>query len=72
METPSRELDSWKEAIEKAVNSKAKTLFQLSSSSHKMDSKCPWGNKPTKKEEKDFGKINLTDTPSANKSSGKH
>ena len=67
-----RELDSWEEAVEKAVNAEAKALLQPSSSTREIDSKCPRGNRPAKKEEKDSGRTKSTDTPSADVSSGKH
>ena len=66
------DLDSWEEAVEKAVNAEIKMLLQSSSSTHNIDSKSPWGNKLVKKEGKDTGgKNNSTDSAFANKSSGK-
>ena len=67
-----RDLDSWKEAVEKAVNTKAKALLQSSSSTRDMDSRYPQENRPVKKDEKDFGgKNKSTDSTSADMSNGK-
>ena len=49
-----QELDSWKEAIEKAINAKVKALLQPPLSIYKINSKCLQGHKPAKEEE--FGK----------------
>ena len=65
-----RDLDSWEEAVEKAVNAEAKALLQSSSSICDMDSRCPKGNRPAKKDEKD-SKNKSTDSASADTSSGK-
>ena len=69
MDTQGRDLDSWEEAVEKAVNTEAKTMLQSSSSTREMDSRCPRGNR--KKDEKDSGKNKSTDSTSADTSSGK-
>ena len=67
-----RDLDSWEEAIKKAVNAEAKTLLQSSTSTCNMNSRCPQGNRPIKKDKKDSGgKNKSTDSASANTSSGK-
>ena len=66
-----RELDSWEEAVEKAINAKAKTLVQSSSSTREIDSKCSQENKPAKKE-KDFRRTKSTNIPSIDISSSKH
>ena len=67
-----RDLDSWEEAVEKAVNAEAKAMLQSSASTRDMDSRCPRGNRPAKKEDKDSsGKNKSTDSPSADTSSGK-
>ena len=55
LDTQSRDLDSWEEAIEKAVNAKAKALLQSSTSTRNIDSRCPWENRPAKKLEKNSG-----------------
>ena len=65
-------MDFWKEAIKKAVNTKAKALLQSSSGICEIDLKCSWGNRPTKKEEKDSRKTKSTDTPSVYILNGKH
>ena len=57
--------------MEKAVNIKAKVILQSSSSSRDMDSGCPRGNKPVKKEEKDFEKKKSTNSIPADSSSRK-
>ena len=36
-----RDLDSWKEAVEKVVNTKAKASLQSPASTRNMDSRCP-------------------------------
>ena len=46
MDTRSRDLDSWEEAVEKAVNAEAKALLQSASSNREMDQRCPQGNRP--------------------------
>ena len=72
LDTRGRNQDFWEEAVEKAVNVEAKALLQSSSSIHNMDSKCPWENKPAKKEEKDSGRKNKsTNSSSADTSSEK-
>ena len=72
MDAWDRDLDSWEEAIEKAVNAEAKTLLQSSISIRDIDSKCPQRNRPAKREEKDSGRKNKsTNSVPANTSSGK-
>ena len=72
MNTRSRDLNSWEEAVEKAVNVEIKTMLQSSASTRDMDSRCSRGNRPAKKEEKDSNRKNKsTDSLSANTSSGK-
>ena len=67
-----RDLDSWKETVKKVVNAEAKALLQSSSSTRNMDSRCPWGNRPVKKDEKDSGgKNKFTDSASTDTSSEK-
>ena len=67
-----RDLDSWEEAVKKAVNAEAKALLQSSFSTRDMDSKYSQGNRLAEKEEKDFGgKNKSTDSASADTSSGK-
>ena len=51
-----RDLDSWEEVVEKAVNAEAKVMLLSSSSTRDMDSKCLQMNRPEKKEEKDSEK----------------
>ena len=65
-----RDLDFWEEAIKKAVNAEAKALLQSPASTRDMDSKCPWENKPAKREEKD-SRNKSTDSTPADTSSGK-
>ena len=60
-----RELDFWKEAIEKVVNVEVKAMLQLSSSIRNINSRCPQKNRPVKKEEKDFGKNKSITSPLA-------
>ena len=67
-----RDLKSWKAAVEKTINAKAKAIFYSSSSTRDMDSRCPQGNRPATKEEKNSSKKNkFTDFAPANISSGK-
>ena len=67
-----RDLDSWEEAVEKAVNAEAKALLQSSSSTHDMDSRYPQENRPAEKEEKNSGgKNKSTDSAPADVPSGK-
>ena len=65
-----KDLDSWEEAVEKAVNAEVKVLLQSSSSIRNMDSRCSRGNRPVKKDEKD-SKNKSTDSASADTPSGK-
>lgn len=67
-----RELDFWEEVVEKAFNAEVKTLLQLSSSTHKIDSRCPQGNKSAKNKEKDSEKIKSTDSTFADTPSRKN
>ena len=69
LDTRGRDLDSWEEAVEKAVNAEAKTMLQSSSSTRDMDSRCPRGNR--KKDKKDSGKNKSTNSAFADTSSGK-
>ena len=72
IDTRGRELNSWEEAVEKVVNAEAKAMLQSSASTRDMDSRCPRGNRPARKEEKDSsGKNKSTDSPSADTSSRK-
>ena len=72
MDARGRDIDSWEEAVKKAVNAEAKALLQSFASTHDMDSKCSRENRPAKKEEKDFGRKNKsTDSIPADISSGK-
>ena len=72
MDARSRDLNSWEKAVEKTINTEAKAMLQSSTSTCDMDSRCPRGNRPTKKEEKNSsGKIKSTDSPFADTSSGK-
>ena len=72
MDTRSRDLDFWEEAMEKAVNVEVKAMLQSFSITRNIYSKCPRGNRPARKEEKDSGgKNKSTDSAPANTSSGK-
>ena len=66
-----RELDSWEEAIEKAVDAEAKALLQPPSGTREIDAKCLRGYRPAKKEDKDSGKNNSVDILPADVPSGK-
>ena len=48
-----RELDSWDEVVDKTVDAEAKASLQAPSGTREMDSQCPRGQRPTKKEDKD-------------------
>ena len=72
MNTQSRDLDFWEEAVEKIVNAEAKAILQSFSITRDIDSRCPRGNKPARKEEKDSGgKNKSTNSAPADTSSGK-
>ena len=72
LDTQGRNQDSWEEVVEKAVNAEAKAGLQSSSSICDMDSRCPQGNRPARKEEKDSGGKNKSiNSPFADTSSGK-
>ena len=49
-----RDLDSWDEVVDKTVDAEAKASFQAPSGTREMDSQCPQGQRPTKKDDKDF------------------
>ena len=51
MDTRGRDLNSWEEAVEKAVNAEAKAMLQSSASTRNIDSRCLRGNRPARKEE---------------------
>ena len=70
LDARSRDLDSWEEAVKKAVNAEAKTSLQSPASTRDMDSRCPRGNRAAKREEKD-SKNKSTDSTPADTSSGK-
>ena len=46
MEQRGRELDSWDELVEKAINAEAKVSLQPTSIIREMDQRCPRGNRP--------------------------
>ena len=72
LDAQDRDLDSWEEAVKKPVNAGAKALLQSPASTRNMDLRCPQGNRPTKKKEKDSGgKNKSTDSIPADTSSGK-
>ena len=48
-----RDLDSWDEVADKIVDAKAKASLQALSETKEMDSRCPWDQQPTKKDDKD-------------------
>ena len=48
-----RDLDSWDKVVDKTVDVKAKASLQAPSGTRKIDSQCPQGQRPTKKEDKD-------------------
>ena len=46
MEQRGRELDSWEELVEKAINAEAKASLQPPSILREMDQRCQRGNRP--------------------------
>ena len=67
-----RELDSWDEVVDKTVDAEAKTSLQALSGTREIDSQCPCGQQPTKKEDKDskdFKKNKFSQNLPANASS---
>ena len=48
-----RDLDSWDEFVDKTVDAEAKASLQAPSGTRKIDFWCPWGQQPTKKDDKD-------------------
>ena len=46
-------LDFWDEVVDKTVDAEAKANLQAPSGTREMDSQCPQGQRPTKKEDKD-------------------
>ena len=53
MDIKDRELDFWDEVVDKTVDAEAKASFQALSGTREIDSQCPRGQRPTKKEDKD-------------------
>ena len=68
-----KDLSSWKEAVEKAVNAEAKAMLQSSSTTRNIDSRCHRENRlaKKKKEKKDSGKNKSIDSAPADIFSGK-
>ena len=67
-----RELDSWDEVVDKTVDAEAKASLQAPSGTREMDSRCPRGQRPTKKEDKDsrdYEKNKSSQNPPTNTSS---
>ena len=48
LDARNRDLDSWDEVVEKAVDAEAKVSLQLHSRTREMDSKCPRDKRPSK------------------------
>ena len=68
LDAQGRELDSWDEVVEKAVDAEAKTSLQLYSKTREIDSKCLQGERPVKTDDlsKLKEKIKFSHTLSAN------
>ena len=67
-----QELDSWNEVVDKTVDAEAKASLQAPSGTREMDSRCPQGQRPTKKEDKDsrdYEKNKSSQNPPTNASS---
>ena len=67
-----RDLDSWDEVVDKTVDAEAKASLQAPSGTREMDSRCPQGQRPTKKEDKDsrdYEKNKSSQNPPTNTSS---
>ena len=67
-----RDLNSWDEVIDKTVDAKAKASLQALSGTKEIDSWCPQGQRPTKKDDKDsrdYEKNKSSQNPPANTSS---
>ena len=67
-----RDLDSWDEVVDKTVDAEAKASLQAPSGTREMDSRCPRGQRPTKKEDKDsrdYEKNKSSQNPPTNTSS---
>ena len=71
MDAQDRDLNFWEEAVKKAVNVEAKAILQSSSTTRNIDSRCSWGNRPVKKEERDSKKNKSTDSALTDTSSEK-
>lgn len=52
-------MDTWEEAVEKAIDAKAKTLLQLLIKTRKINSRCSRGNKPAKRRKKTPERLSL-------------
>ena len=72
MDVRDRELDSWDKVVDKIVNAKAKASLQAPSGTKEIDTQCPQGQRPTKKEDKDsrdYEKNKSSQNPPTNTSS---
>ena len=72
LDAKDRDLDSWDEVVDKTVDAKTKASLQAPSGTREMDSRCPRGQRPTKKEDKDsrdYEKNKSSQNPLANASS---
>ena len=48
-----RDLNFWDEVVDKTIDAKAKANLQALSETREIDSRCLWGQQPTKKDDKD-------------------
>ena len=53
LDVKDQDLDFWDEVVDKTVDVEAKTNLQAPSRTREMDSWCPQGQRPTKKDDKD-------------------
>ncbi len=56
MDSRNRELDSWEEVLEKAIEAESKASLQSASNTRDMDARCFRGRRPAKKDEVSFFK----------------
>ena len=54
LDVKDRDLNSWDEVVDKTVDAKAKASLQALFGTKEIDSWCPWDQRPTKKDDKDF------------------
>ena len=74
LDVKDRDLDSWNKIVDKTVDAEVKGSLQALSGTKEIDSQCLWGQRPTKKDNKDsrnYKKNKFSQNPPANASSSR-